>query len=248
MKNIVIAIFTSLLLFAASAGTSIYLNQPVEDLEAAEAEAMKKIDVPSDDPFPEPPIKEKAAQMPVAGRPDQGITIEAVRSMADANTQRQQQLDDREKQLQKEESRVQILFDDLKREKMELTTFSESVQAKVDALDRMTVELQKLMTNIDTQKKKLQEIQKQTGIETDKSAQLAEKVNTIKSWFEGMQPEQAASILIEQANQGDIELAAELLNSIQSRQKAKILAEIDDPALVNQILAALRIQPNPGKK
>ena len=237
MKNIIIAILTCIVLFGASAGTSMYLNQPTEEVDPEEE--MKKLDVPTDDPFPEPPIKEMVAQMPVAVRPDQALTIEAVRQMSESAEKRHKQLDEREKQLKKEEDRVQVLFNDLKREKMELTTFSEGVEAKVDALDRMNVELQKVLADIDNKKKELEKLEKQTGVETNKAAQLSEKVKTLKSWFESLEAQQAADILVEKASQGDLEFAAELLHSLQGRQKAKILQAIDDPALVTQFLDSI---------
>lgn len=246
MKNIIIAILTSIVLFAASAGTSMYLNQPVEEVDPVEE--MKKLDLPPDEPFPELPVKKMVPQMPVASRPDQALTIEAVRQMTESAEKRHKQLDDRELQLQKEEDRVQILFNDLKRQSNELTSFSEGVEAKVEAMDRMNVELQQVLAKIETQKKELEKLEQKTGIETDESAKLSEKVKTVKSWFETLEAQQAADILVEKSNQGDMKFAAELLHSLQGRQKAKILSAINDPALAAELLDAIEIKPKKKDK
>lgn len=246
MKNIIIAILTSIVLFAASAGTSMYLNQPVEDVNPEEE--MKKLDLPPDEPFPELPVEEMVSQMPVAGRPDQQLTIEAVRQMTNSAEKRHKQLDEREKQLKKEEDRVQILFNDLKRAKDELTAFSEGIEAKVNAIDRMNVQLQKVLANIDARKKELEKLEQKTGIETDESAKLSEKVKTVKSWFEALEAQQAADILVEKANQGDLKFAAELLHSLQGRQQAKILSAIDDATLASELLDEVEIKPKKKEK
>ncbi len=100
MKSIVIAILTSLLLFAASAGTSMYLNQPVPSDEpdvAVEADMS-----PEQSLLPE--VSETANQMPVGIRPDQGLTIEAVLQMSGAARHRKEKLDAYEQQLKGQSS------------------------------------------------------------------------------------------------------------------------------------------------
>jgi chromosome segregation ATPase len=239
MKNIIIAILTSLLLFMASAGASIYLNQPApestdQDLATPPAEEDRLL--------LEPPVKEMANQMPVALRPDQALTIEAVQQMSESAEKRQKKLDEFEMQLKKEEQRVQLLFEDLKREKKELTSYSDGLQKKVEALDAMTVQLQQLLSKIESQKLELEKLETKTGVQTDKSNELQTKVDQVKGWFGGLEAQQAANILINKANQGDLEFAAMLLHSLQDRQKAKILGAVDDPALVNQLIDSLEIK------
>ena len=247
MKNIAIAIFTSLLLFGLSAGTSYYINQPLE-IEPVGEDAEPEVEVADpDQPFSEPPIKTKEPQLPVALRPDHALTIDAVRQMAEAAEKRQQQLDEYAKQLKKEEQRVQLLFDDLKREKKELTAYSEGIEGKIRALDEMTIKLQEVAKTVEADKKELQSLEKKHGVNSAKSDEMQAKVETVKGWFSSLEPQQAADILIDKANQGDMEFAASLLHSMQDRQKAKILQAINDATLVNQLIDSLAIKKKDKK-
>ena len=245
MKNIVIAIMTSLLLFGLSAGTSFYINRPLE-IEPVEEEPTVELADP-DQPFSEPPIKQKEPQLPVALRPNQSLTIDAVRQMAEAAEKRQQQLDEYENQLKKEEQRVQLLFDDLKREKKELTAFADGIEGKIRALDEMTIKLQEIAKTVESDKKELQSLEKKHGVDSVKSDEMQAKVETVKGWFSSLEAQQAADILMDKANQGDLEFAASLLHSMQDRQKAKILQAINDPTLVNQLIDSLAIKKKDKK-
>lgn len=245
MRNILIAIVTSLLLFGLSAGTSFYINRPLE-IEGADKEPAVEIANP-DEPFSEPPIEKMEPQLPVALRPDQALTIDAVKQMAEAAAKRQQQLDEYEKQLKKEEQRVQLLFEDLKREKKELTAFSEGIEGKIRALDEMTLKLQEVASKVENDKKELKSLEKKHGVDSVKRDELQSKVDTVKGWFSSLEAQQAADILVDKANQGDLEFAASLLHSMQDRQKAKILHAINDPTLVNQLIDSLAIKKKDKK-
>ena len=248
MKNIMIAIVTSLLLFGLSAGTSFYINRPLE-IDTADENESTAVDVADGDVnFDEPPIKKMEPQLPVAIRPDQSLTIDAVRQMTEAAEKRQMQLEEYEQQLKKEDQRVQILFEDLKREKKELTAYSESLEGKIRSLDEMTVQLQELATKVSKEKAELEALQKKNGIASNESEKMLAKVDTVKGWFSGLEAQQAADILIEKANQGELEFAAALLHSMQDRQKAKILQAINDPTLVNQLIDSLKVKKKGSKK
>ena len=247
MKNIMIAIVTSLLLFGLSAGTSFYINRPLE-IETPEEEGPDVELADAEMDFSEPPVKKMEPQLPVGIRPNQNMTIDAVRQMTEEAEKRQQQLEDYARQLQKEDQRVQLLFEDLKREKKELTAYSESLEGKIRTLDEMTVKLQELATRIETDKNELATMQKKSGMGTGVAEKIQAKVDAVKGWFSGLEPVQASAILLDKANQGDLEFAAALLHSIEDRQKAKILQEINDPTLVNQLIDALKVKKKERKK
>lgn len=247
MKNIVVAIVTSMFLFLISAGASLYLNQtaaePSADEQVDGAERMESALPPEE----EPKVKTMAPQLPVGARADQSLTIEAVLQLSESARLRQTKLDNFEAELKKEAQRIKLLFEDLDREKAELTTFNEGIESKVRALDEMNGQLTEVLAKIGKEKAELQELKKTVGVEEDHSEEILTRVNQIKGWFSALEPQQAAEILIEKANSGNLEFAAQLLHSLPDRQKAKILPAINDPVLVNQLIDALRIKPKKKK-
>ncbi len=243
MKNIIIAIITSMFLFLVSAGASFYLNrlpdQTPNDVQLNNENELNSATQPDEEPMAKP----MAAQLPVGGRADQALTIEAVLQLSESARLRQEKLDTFESELKKESRRIKLLFEDLKREKAELATFNNGVEGKIRALDEMANQLAEVLSKIGTEKAELEELKKNAGVEHDKSDEMQNRVKQIKGWFSGLEPKQAADILIEKANGGDLEFAAALLHSLPDRQKAKILPAINDSVLVNQLIDSLRIQP-----
>ena len=237
MKSIIAAIITCLLLFGVSAGASVYLSQAEPETEDASTEE------PLDEDSDEIDVKEMATQMPIAARPNQALTIEAVLQMSESAKRRQQRLDELETQLKKDDQRIKMLFRDLDREKQELTTISNGVESKVAALDEMNQRLEVVLEKIEQENLKLTKLEKKTGASSKMSNEIQSRVSQVKGWFSGLEAKQAADILIEKANAGDMEFAAALLHSLPDRQKAKILPAINDPTLVTQLIDSLQLKP-----
>ncbi len=139
------------------------------------------------------------------------------------------------------------MFEDLSREKKELATFSQGVESKVAALEEMTVRLAEQLTRLEAKQAELKTLEAKVGVESDKSTEIDSRVSQIKGWFSSLEAQQAADILIQKANSGDLEFAAALLHSLPDRQKAKILPAIDDPVLVTQLIDSLKLKPNKEK-
>ena len=101
--------------------------------------------------------------MPVAFRPDNAVSVEAVLQMSDSIKKMEQQLIEREQRLVKDEQRVKLLFDDLATEQDELRAFSEGINSKVELLQRMTNSLKTTLDELDARKIELKELEKKTG-------------------------------------------------------------------------------------
>ncbi|MEM9411779.1 MAG: hypothetical protein AAGA30_11740 [Planctomycetota bacterium] len=240
MKNILIAIVTSFVLFCLSAGTSYYLNQPLE-IETPDEEVID--DEQPTETVPDLEIEEMTNQMPVGKRPDQNLTIEAVRQMTEEADRRQKQLDVVQKEIDDEKKNVKILYEDLKRESDELGDLAAAIDSKLQAMDQMNLQLADLLAKIENQKKDLEALERKTGAKTAESVEIQQQIKEQKKWFESMDPAQAALVIQEQANQGHLELSAGILHTLESRQQAQILAELD-AGLVTQLMDAIKVKQN----
>lgn len=238
MKSIIAAVVTCILLFGVSLGATYFLlpSPGEEDANSEVADASAE-----ETPVEDEPSLQEMVSMPVSLRPD--VSVESVLQMSDSIKKTEQQLMDREKDIEVQEQRLSALFDELTREEEELKAFSEGIDAKVDLLSRMNETLQRTLDDIDVKKAELEALRKDVGEDdATKQAETDSKVNAVKGWFSGLQPTQAADYLTEFSS-NDIGFAATLLHKMPERQKAKILAEMNDGVLVQQLIDALRVQP-----
>ena len=234
MKLIVTAML-GIFLFIASAGVSwMYIFPPAPEADVEEvADASDQKDA-----FP-PAVEESQKQdaMPVAMRPDVPITVEAVVELAQSVMEQKKEVTEAQQQLKRDEKRVQLLFEDLRREREELQAFAKQIDQKISEA-KEAVELLKLeKRSVTDQTEALNTIERRTGtIEEATDQDLVRRVKTVKGWFRNLEPEQAAKYLKEFAQQGDIEFVAKLLDSLEDRQIAKVLASFDDAPLVAKIV------------
>ena len=240
MKSMIGALVVGLLLFGVSAGVStLYIFPPAEEVAEEMTDEAGDLERPGELPLAIS-NSEKVEIMPVGLRPEIPVSVEAVTELAQSIMKKENAVIDAEMRLKKEEKRIQLLFEDLERERDEMTAFGQRIDAKIvearEAVELLKLENQSLMD----QSKKLSSLEKKTGrtsadTETD---EVNRRVEVVKNWFQNLEAEQAANYLKEFANRGDIQFAARLLNSLEKRQIAKILAAFDDAPLVAQIIDA----------
>jgi len=250
MKNMLMIGVFGLVLFGISAGASWYLN--------VGSVVVAKSDMSQDGETTEDPLKpdlqpntdeiEKVDGMPVVHHEQSPITIEQVLKMSDSIRKMEGKIKEREKLVEKEEHRIELLFEDLTREKNELVAFSEGIGQKLEALDQMTVTLKETLDQLDARKLELEKLEKNMGVDEESQNEAMElKVNQIKDWFSGLEPEQAADFIKEFANNGDLSFASALIHKMDSRQKHKVLGAIGDPGLVQDLINALLIEKKSKK-
>lgn len=245
MKSIIAAVVTCVILFGASFAASKYYMESEAAVEAGDETTPKEDSVDQSSTLPpNESVINKVDQMPVSHRPEKSVSLEAVLQMSDSIKKMEEKLRLRELKLEREEQRVNLLFVDLETEQDQLQAFSEGLDKKVESLSRMTTELKDLLASLDEKKAELATLEKAAGVDDEsKLTELDNKANNLKSWFEGLAAPQASDYLREFANTGKLELAASLLHKMPNRQKAKILAEMSDPALVDQLIGALKVKP-----
>ncbi len=259
MKSIIAAVITCMVLFGASFAASKYyiaLEAAAAAENAEEPVEPKPDEVDQDSTLPpdDSQIK-KVDEMPVAHRPEQSVSLVSILQMSDAMKKLEEKLRIREMKLRKEEQRVKLLFVDVETEQDRLQAYSDGIDAKVKALAdiskrlkeqmaTMSAENAKEMAALDQKKAEIAALEKDAGVDDEsKRTELENKVNGVKSWFANLEAKQASDYLKEFANNGKLDFAASLLNKMPDRQKSKILAELSDPSLVDQLIGALQIKP-----
>ncbi|MCC9601998.1 hypothetical protein LOC67_15660 [Stieleria sp. JC731] len=235
MKAIIAAMLTCVIIFGLSAGATHMLMQspPAEPPE----------ELGETDGQPEEGDSAQAAnveQMPVSFRPDANISVEAVMQMSDSIKRMEQELAEREKKVKRDEMRIKLMFDDLSTEQDELKAYSDGIETKIAVLEQLKNEVAGSLASLDERKAELDKAKaKMDTAEEAGETPLDERVENVKSWFANLAPEQASDYLREFANNGKIDLAATLLQKMPDRQKSKILAAMNDPVLVDQLIEAL---------
>ena len=240
MKPIAAAMITCIALFGISLGAAKYL-MPAAPTEDTETELESSEATTEELPSEESDLV-KSQSVPVSFRPET-VSVEAIIQMSDSIRRTEQELIDRQTQVEKEEQRVRLLFSDLETEQEELKALSESVDEKIRVLERLSQTLATDLQSIETKQAELQALAKETNTDPDSQQEaMDDKVNQVRTWFEGLAPEQAANYLKEFSNNGKMEFAASLLQKMPDRQKSKILGAMEDPVLVDQLIDALSVR------
>ena len=248
MKAIVATIITCLVLFSVSAAASWYLNQPEDNQEQmADTDTEQNEDPEADEtslPGKQPEVQEKVEAMPVSHRPSQTLSLEAMLQMSRSMKQMEAKLLQRKQLLQKEEQRVKVMYEDLRRERKELKSFNEGIEAKLETMKQLSAEMKQTLTEIEKKQAESQKVVQGPSSESQAS-EIQNKVDKVKGWFANLEAPQAAEYLKEFANNGQLEFAAALIQKMSDRQKSKILSSLNDPTLVGQLIDSLNI---PDKK
>lgn len=240
MKSIIIAGVIGILLFAASGYTSWHFF--VKGEKAAVAEPIPEFE----GKLPMVDSTKSQEQMPLGIRPDVPMPPRVALDLMNSIIQSEKKLQEKEERLKKEEKRISLLREDLERERKELESFSKKIDSKINEAKEATNLLKLEKEAVEKETKELSMYENRLGKKVGDlaSEELQQQVNGLKDMFRTLDPGKAANILKEYANRGNLNLVANLLDSLEDRQKAKIIAELDSPTLTAEIMDTL-IKPRP---
>ena len=240
MKSIIIAGVIGILLFAASGYTSWHFF--VKGEKAAVAEPIPEFE----GKLPMVDSTKSQEQMPLGIRPDVPMPPRVALDLMNSIIQSEKKLQEKEERLKKEEKRISLLREDLERERKELESFSKKIDSKINEAKEATNLLKLEKEAVEKETKELSMYENRLGKKVGDlaSEELQQQVNGLKDMFRTLDPGKAANILKEYANRGNLNLVANLLDSLEDRQKAKIIAELDSPTLTAENMDTL-IKPRP---
>ncbi|MEL7497701.1 MAG: hypothetical protein AAFN77_08835 [Planctomycetota bacterium] len=244
MKSIVTTLLVAFFLFAASAGASWwYLHEPIETTEE-----MDEL-IPPDMQAPKGELVEDGDQqeaMPVAIRPDLPISAEVATELAKSMMEKERAMFEKEQRIKRDERRIEMLFEDLKREQEKLMAFHSKVEAKIveakEAVSYLKLEQQSLQTKID----ELTTLQRNGGTKAKqaKDAEIADKAKDVARWLRSVDDDQAATVLKELANKGEIEFVGMIIDELDDRKKADVLTAFNNTPLVAEIISTVNKSPS----
>ncbi|MCS7271043.1 MAG: hypothetical protein NZ703_08155 [Gemmataceae bacterium] len=225
MKNFIILTLTALLLFAVSAALSLWLQQsalPAPAVQNDKEKVIRKNGGKSEEEGTRPPpTKGESSLSTPSGT--------AASDMAAALTA----LREREAQLERRLQQVQIVLRDLQEER-----------ERFDALVR---QLGNEIKSVTKRLEQLSALEAEAGRKRQEPDENDRKnVDRLAAMFDSMEGEAAASVIKQMADSGRMELAARILAQMKERNAARILTEMNDPALATQLVERVRAIKFPG--
>lgn len=173
-------------------------------------------------------------------RPEK-ISVEEMVRLGMNLKQREKVLVDREEQLRQDKIHQEIAFADISSEQQELDVLRTGVRSELDKAETLLTQLLQARQSVlderaatDDKLKEMADVQ----LEVDE----LQEANTKKlaQWIQSMEEAKAAEVLREMANDGKVDVAVQILAHLEERDAAKILSELDDPKLVQDLVTAFR--------
>ncbi len=238
MKSTIQMAVIALVLFSASAGMSLWLNQSGKATEtpttAADGKAGKSDDKHTGDKHG----TEKSGDKHAADKhaPDKSIEKTAHKSESTpvADPSVVLALREREARIERRQAQMDLVLRDLQTQRE-----AHDALAKLVAAEVKTAAAKASDNSV-----KLVELEKK---QADLDAIEQKNIEKMAAMYDTMAPESAARIIQQLADSGKLELAVKILGRMKERQAARVLAEIPDTTLAAQMLDKLRLLKRPAK-
>lgn len=242
MARILAVLFVALLSFGVAAGGSIFYQKNSKP----EAESMATppvVTVQKADSTEGP-----GEELPLAVRPPATSPEEMVRFSLTMG-KREEALKKREEEIRQERLRLKLAMEDLRTEQRELEGLEEQVRGKIqiaqDYVKNVNDKMQELDRQREAAKTELETYQKhQADVDQNEMA----NIKRMSTWFQAMEPTKSAEYLSELANDGEMDMAAQILGNLEEREASKVLAAIKEPGLVSQLIDRFKSRKIPEKK
>ena len=241
MKTLLLAAIAGVFLFSGSAAVSWYLmNQ--QQMANPETE-QEQVDAESADGQETPPTKnvEKSEEMPVGLRPETPISLDAVMQLSRSVRLKEQQLKAEEERLKKEEEGLKMMFTDLKLEREQIVGFAEQIDSKLRKLRELVEQVKVENEKLEAKKKEISAATGQpAGASQAVAPDLMKEVALAQKVMAKMEAQNAAVLLKNYVNRGELKLAGLVIKAFDERQASKVLTELSatDPELATQLIRA----------
>lgn len=262
-KLILIAVF-GLIVFGASAGVSWMLRgqstpeTAEESEETSTSEAEKPAPAPSTaaSASPSGPAAPAAAAgtnarpagMPVAVHP-RPMSIEELMRYGMGLNQRDEALQQREADMRAQELHIKLILADLNGEQETIDGLRTQVQSQLEAADALLQKLEASRTELaESRRQAAEDLKAAQEAQIEIEQQQRDNIKQTATWLQAMDPDQAAGVLKEMANDGRLENGVKILAQLEEREVAKILSALNDPKLVDQFIDRFQSLKRPPAK
>lgn len=226
-----------LVVFGAAAAGGWYIRnsnatppekeEPTIDLSA---DPMQPVEVPS----------EESSLMPVAVR-DEAMSVEELLRFSLSLKDREKNLKSSEEQFRQQQVQQQLVLTDIQQEQQLIQDLQSQVAAQVASAETMIDELNRIRETVISERERTkQEFSEIESKQIDIKEQHKANDKKLSTWLQGMTSEKAAAVLKEMANDGDLDVAVQLLANFEEREAAEILDAIGDAKLLNEFITAFR--------
>ncbi|MFV0443788.1 MAG: hypothetical protein ACK5Q5_09480 [Planctomycetaceae bacterium] len=261
MKNLLLLAAFAFIMFAVAAGASWYVQQQsagpeAENPSAPENNATRQPDVlaphvdssMSGQLADRSPAASQASSLPVAV-PPRPMSIEELMRYGLGLNQRDAALKQREEGLQAQDVQIKLALADLQGEQQAIDGLRAQVQSQLEAADKLLGQLDAVRTELKQSRQQTeQDLQSARDAQIEIETQQRENIKQTATWLQAMDPERAADVLREMANDGRLEHGVKLLAQLEEREVAKILSALEDPKLVDQFIARFQDLKRPPAK
>lgn len=240
MIKVIMMLVTGLVLFGISATVSTMMKPKAEDSESENGQSeMENASVDSSAKL----IEGSTYTTPVSdtAMPQLGVSAETVLRLSEAIKRREKELQQREKAITNQESRIKFMFDDLKRERDEITTMLAEVESHAQKSRNMLEQVDEVNTaNSEAGGGGTSGSGDSYVPDGISSEQDSENLQTISAWLKAMPQEQAGATVRQMCNDGKMEMVVRVLSFLEERDAASVLAALEDSALVAELLERYR--------
>ncbi len=253
MVRFIILLVISAGLFVGGLGVSWFMmnKDAAKDNATHEPVAEKPVTekFPADAHAMPPPPAETGEHLPATIRADGKFSAEEIFRQGSSFRGQYEAIQRREEALRQEKVRLKLVMEDVKGERVELDSLRAAAE---DAI----VVAEKLLAKLEAEEAGIQEKKQATEkeLETIKKNQIEYDVSEVANlkklsdMFQGMPPETAAATLKHFANDGKMEMAVKILGTMEESKAAKIMASIEEPSVVAQLMEAYKSLKPPQAK
>lgn len=255
VKALAILAFAAVV-FGAAAGGAWYLRMS-QSTAAPDAENASTSDTTlADSPVESTPTAaaEQASEepketdpLPVAVRP-RPMSVEEILRYGMGLKARDETIRKREEALRQQEARMKLVFADIDGEQKEIDGLRKQVSSELKEARNLVAQAEQVHQQIAIERQnaatELEQYQA-TQIEIDSSQR--ENVKRLSDILQGMEPEKAADVVKEMSNDGNLEMAVQILSNFEERDAAKLLTALDDPKLIQQLIDEFKKIKRPEK-
>lgn len=247
MKTLGILILTGVV-FAATATAAWWVkstqNAAVQSSETESAETSNlEFNRTSQESNSPESLLERVADIDANPQP---ISVEELVRLGMNLKQREQKLEKQEEDLRQQSIHQQIAFAEIQAETKAIDELRSSVRGELDKAESLVSRLiqarQAVIDEKATAKAKLAEVQ---NVLTEVDGQHLENTKKLAQWIQSMDAEKAAEVLREMSNDGKMEIAVQILAHLGEREAAKILSELNDAKLVQDLVTEFRNLKSP---
>jgi len=263
MKQLIILIVITAVAAGVSSFVSSKLRAPTheEPASATTHQAEQKHD-PSDKSVPPPETEQgndssektatsapaESSDLPVAARP-KPMSVEEILRYGKGIKQRAEHLDKRESQLAEQDSQLRLVLADVQGEQKEIDGLRTQIRDQIGTVEALLEQLDvKRSQQSEEQKRTAEQVKLLEDQQKDVDSLQHDNIKRMSAWFQNMEPSKAATFLKELSNDGKTDMAVQLLSNFEEREASKILAELDDPTLMVELIESFKKLKRAEKK